>query len=78
MLVKIPFIMMLIKLMFSELLIILIKKMELMIYNGTGYKLNKILRLNTFFGILMVVPKVSFHFMLIQKLLNKKMTGLQH
>lgn len=70
--------MMLIKLIFLELLIILIKKMEFKIYNGTGYNVNKILRLNMFFGILMVVLKVSFHSMLIQKLQNKKMIGLQH
>ena len=68
----------LLKLIFLVLLIILIKKMELMIYNGVSYKHYKILRLSLLYGVQVVDYKVFFHFMQILKLLNKKMTGLQH
>ena len=66
-----------IKLIFLVSLIILIKKMELMIYNGISCKYNKILRLNLYYGVQVVVYKIFFLFMLTQKLLNKKMIGLQ-
>lgn len=49
-----------------------------MIYNGTSSRYCKILRLNSFYGVLVVVFNNLLHFMLIQKLENKKMIGLQH
>ena len=70
-------IMKLCKLISLVLLIILIKKMELMIYNGIGCKYNKILRLNSSYGVLVVDYKICFVSMLILKQLNKKMIGPQ-
>ena len=66
------------KLIFLVSQITLIKKMELMIYNGITCKYYKILRLNSSYGVQVVVYKIFFLFMLIQKQLNKKMTGLLH
>lgn len=63
---------------FLVLLIILIKRMELMIFNGISYKSYRIQRLNSFYGVLVVVFNNHLLFMLIQKLLNKRMIGLQH
>lgn len=49
-----------------------------MIYNGVSSRYYKILRLNMFNGVLVVVFNIHLLSMLILRLMNKKMTGLQH